>query len=49
MINQQLRWVDGGVDEYGERMMNLQYSEWDIDKGGYVWKNVPYVNLEKEG
>lgn len=48
-MNQELRWVDGEPNEYGEPMMILQYSRYDVLKGKVVWKNVPYKgNVKKE-
>jgi hypothetical protein len=45
MINQDLRWVPAQSEE-GEAMMILQYSCWDIYHGGYLWKQVPYINVD---
>lgn len=46
MINQDLRWIPSKPTTDGTPMMVLQYSFWDVEKGGYVWKNVPYVNQD---
>ena len=45
MINQEMRWIPTQSQD-GEDMMILQYSYWDIEHGGYLWKQVPLVNKD---
>jgi len=44
MINQDIRWKYSKPNEDGEQMMILQYSFWDVEAGGYIWKDVTLVN-----